>query len=193
MSMLSLHVRPSAWKQCDVVGKCQIFEIGVEVSSYSISFFFDNSSHYPVKYNDENKSWQHTTLLNACGDFKPIWDASFTDDCTFIVVVPAPNNAYKLFWLPWPRSICQILSPARQPCLPFNTPFNDVMRTSVVPRPFLNPACSGLSFSSTSVISLSMRIVPSSLLSVGKTETPLELSQIARLPSFAMIEIRLFF
>ena len=62
-----------------------------------------------------------------------------------------------------------------------------------MPRPFLNPACSGLSFSSTAVTSLSMRILPSNLLAVGRRETPLELSQIVRLPFFAIIEIRLFF
>ena len=64
---------------------------------------------------------------------------------------------------------------------------------SIVPRPFLNPACSGLSFSSTAVTSLSIRILPSNLLAVGRRETSLELSQIVRLLFFAIIEIRLFF
>ena len=64
---------------------------------------------------------------------------------------------------------------------------------SIVARPFLNPACSGLSFSSTAVTSLSMRILSSNLLAVGRREKPLELSQIVRLPFFAIIEIRLFF
>ena len=64
---------------------------------------------------------------------------------------------------------------------------------SIVARPFLNPACSGLSISSTAVTSLSMRIRPSNLLAVGRRKTPLELSQIVKLPFFAIIEIRLFF
>ena len=62
---------------------------------------------------------------------------------------------------------------------------------SIVPRPFLNPAGSGLSFSCIAVTSLSMRILPSNLLAVDRRETPLELSQIVRLPFFAIIEIRL--
>ena len=63
---------------------------------------------------------------------------------------------------------------------------------SIVPQPFLNPACSGLSFSSTAVIGQSMRILASNLFAVGKRDTSLELSQIVRLPFFAMIKIRLF-
>ena len=109
--------------------------------------------------------------------------------------------------IPYLRSICQILSLARlskafwkSTKLTYRLACHSTLCSmmlrrmyicSIVPRPF--PACSGLSFSSTAVTSLSMRILPSNLLAVGRRETPLELLQIVRLPFFAIIEIRLFF